>query len=81
MQFLKGLAAVSGTVLALLIATIVFVFLKMRADYPNHPPGTQVGYDINVLWVWMLDSPIYWLVVLVLVGLSVWVFKRWVFSH
>jgi hypothetical protein len=26
-------------------------------------------------------SPIYWLVILVLLGLSVWVFKRWVFSH
>ena len=82
MQFLKGLAAASGTVLALLIATIVFVFLKMRADYPNYPQGTQVGWDIkSVLWVLMLNSPLYWLVVLTLLGLSAWIFRRWVFGH
>ena len=81
MTFIKGLAALSGTVLALLIATIVFVFLKMRADYPNHPSGTQVGYDIKSLGILMLYSPIYWLVVLVVLRLSVWVFRRWVFSH
>jgi hypothetical protein len=77
MQFVKGLAALSGTVVALLIATIVFDVLKMPADSPNYPPGTQVGCDIKVLWVWMLYSPIYWLVVLALLGLSVWVFRHW----
>jgi hypothetical protein len=80
MQFLKGLATVSGTVLTLLIATMVFVVLEIRGG-PNHPPGTQVGWDIKVLWVLTVYSPIYWLVVLVLLGLSVWVFKRWVLAQ
>jgi hypothetical protein len=80
MQLLKGLAAASGTILALLIATIVFVFLEMRAG-PDHPPGTQVGWDIKVLCILTIHSPIYWLVVLTLLGLSVWVFRNWVFSH
>lgn len=81
MQFLKGLAAVSGTVLVLLVATIVFVFVEIRAYAPNNPPGVQVGYDAKSFLVLTLYSPVYWLVVLALLGLSVWVFRRWVFSH
>jgi hypothetical protein len=75
MQFLKGLAAASGTILALLIATIVFVFLETRADDRNYPPGAQVGWEIKVLWISTIHSPIYWLVVLTLLGLSVWVIR------
>jgi len=80
MQFLKGLATVSGTVLALLIATMAFFVLQMLSG-PSHPPGTLVGWDIRSLWVSTVYSPVYWLVVLVLMGMCVWVFKRWVFSH
>jgi hypothetical protein len=47
MQFHKGLAAVSGTVLALLVATIVFGFMEIRAYAANNPRGVQVGYDIK----------------------------------
>jgi hypothetical protein len=35
MTFLKGLAAVSGTVLALLIATIVCFFLQTPLDFDD----------------------------------------------
>jgi hypothetical protein len=85
-QFLKGLAAASGTILALLVATIVFVFLKIqayRAEYAKYypPPTGRVGWDIKIFWMWMLHSPIYWLTMLALLGLSIWVFKHWVFSH
>jgi hypothetical protein len=78
MQFLKGLATVSGAVFALLIATIVTFVLHMRA---GSRPGIQTGWDIKVLWILAVNSPIYWLAVLVLIGLSVWVFKRWVLAH
>jgi hypothetical protein len=79
MIFLKGLVAISGTVFTLVVATIVFVFLKVRAE-ANSIPG-PVGYDIKVVWIWLLYSPIYWLVVLALLGLCVGVFRNWVFSH
>jgi len=69
---------VSGTVMALLIATIVTFFVQMWA---GSRPGVQTGWDIKVLWAVTVCSPIYWLVVLVLVGLSVWVFKGWVLAH
>jgi len=78
MQILKGLVTVSGTVIALLIATIVTFFVHMWA---GSRPGVQTGWDIKVLWVLTVYSPIYWLVVLVVVGLSAWVFKRWVLAH
>ena len=80
MQFLKGLAAAAGTILALLIATIVCFFFVTRGG-PEHPPGTTVGWDLKLLWILTIHSPIYWLVVLTLLGLSVWVFRSWVFSH
>jgi hypothetical protein len=79
MIFLKGLVAISGTVFTLVVATIVFVFLKVRAE-ANSIPG-PVGYDIKVVWIWLFYSPIYWLVVLALLGLCVGVFRNWVFSH
>jgi hypothetical protein len=79
MIFLKGLVAISGTVFTLVVATIVFVFLKMRAE-AGSTPG-PVGYDIKGVWIWLLYSPIYWPVVLALLGLCVGVFRNWVFSH
>lgn len=79
MAFLKGLVAISGMVFALAVATIVFVVLRMRAEAGSS--SGQIGYDIKVVRTWLLYSPIYWLVLLALLGLSVWVFRRWVFSH
>jgi hypothetical protein len=66
----------------LVVATIVFVFLKMREmrAEAGSIPG-PIGVDIKVVWIWLLYSPIYWLILLALLGLSVWVFRSWVFSH
>jgi len=82
MIFLKGLVAILGTVFTLVVATIVFVFLKMREmrAEAGSIPG-PIGVDIKVVWIWLLYSPIYWLILLALLGLSVWVFRSWVFSH
>jgi hypothetical protein len=80
MQFLKGLAIVSGTVLALLIATILCLFLVTRRG-PEPPPGTAVGWDLKLLWILTIHSPIYWLVAVTWLGLSARVFWRWVLIH
>ncbi len=72
MKFLKGLLAVSGTGIALLIATFIFATLKMRSPQST---GAQ-SVDVKALWVWMLNSPVYWLVVLALIGATVWLFLR-----
>jgi hypothetical protein len=73
MRFLKGLLAMSGAGVALVIATIILFVLKMRST------GAQ-GADVKALWVWMLSSPIYWLTVLALIGATVWLFRRWVLA-
>jgi hypothetical protein len=75
MHFLKGTVVTVGTIVALLIATYVFLELKVR------PFGQGVGVDIRAVWTWMVSSPVYWTTVLALLGSSVWVFRRWVISH
>jgi len=62
---------VAGTAVALITVTIVFFTLKMRSFSPQ-------AADVKALWVWMVNSPVYWLLVLTLIGTSVWLFRRWV---
>ena len=40
--------------------------------------GVSSAADVKALWVWMVNSPVYWLLVLTLIGTSVWLFRRWV---
>jgi hypothetical protein len=71
MTFLKGLTTTAGTVIVLVVFTYIFGSLKMRSL------GVQ-GSSLSALWAWMLNSPLYWLLVLVLIGASVWLFRHWV---
>lgn len=71
-HFLRGTFVTLGTV----IATAILFEVKARSF-----GGSEVGVDIRVLWVWRVNSPVYWITVLALLGTSVWLFKSWVFGN
>jgi hypothetical protein len=73
-KLFRALVTMLGTAVAIVIATIVLVVIQTRRM------GAQ-GADIKALWWWMLYTPLYWLAILVLLGLSIWIFRRWVFIN
>jgi hypothetical protein len=76
MKVLKGLVTLSETGIGLLVSTLVLVLVRMRA---LQVPGPQTA-DLKAVWAWMLSSPLYWLAVLAVLGLSILLFRRWVFA-
>jgi len=74
MTLLKGLLATSVTLVVLAVFTIILLSLKMRSV------GAKAATPA-ALWAWMVDSPLYWVLALVLVGVSYWFFRRWTFGH
>jgi len=48
---------------------------------PQNAVGRRKGGHPAALWAWMVDSPLYWVLALVLVGVSYWFFRRWTFGH
>ena len=68
---LKGLVAALMTVVMLAVATIIYLFLQMRAESVN-------AATIPVFREWTLNSPLYWLLMLGVVGGATLFFRRWV---
>ncbi len=77
MPFLKVILAVIITVVALLVATYSYI-----VGLTSGPKGARgaIGIDVALLPGMTIYSPIYWLVVVVVLAILWWFLWRWLFA-
>ncbi len=73
MVILRALSAVAVALIALAILTVVFLQFKMGFV------GVKAATPI-VLLNWAVNSPLYWLFVLLVGGGLFWLFRHWVLT-
>lgn len=80
MALLRVLLAVLISVVALLVVTFCYVLVRTRGA--QGPRGGAVGIDVALLPRMTVFSPMYWLVVVVVLGILWWFLWGWLFgSH
>ena len=67
-MFLKALAAGFGIVLSLVVFTIVYFFISVSLQGGPKERATSI--------IFLLASPYYWLLMIVLVALEAWLLMR-----
>ena len=76
MNIIKAVLSIFASVFLLIVLTILFVYARISIESPN---VKAVG--LSVVKEWTIYSPLYWLLVLVLVIFLGWLFRSWVLPH
>ncbi|PYX01750.1 MAG: hypothetical protein DMG89_00390 [Acidobacteria bacterium] len=74
MAFLKVLLSSIASVITFVMASLVYLFIRMRAPVDSGTTGT----DITLLPSMTIFSPLYWLVVLVSIAAVSYLLARYV---
>jgi len=80
MLFLKLVFVVFATVVVLVLSTYAWVVVQTPGPkwFTGQNQGVT-GIDIHGLSAMMLNSPLYWLVVVAILAAAGWLCRRWVF--
>jgi hypothetical protein len=78
MNLVKILVAAIASVVVIAVTTYCYFILAMRGPGPRG--AGHIGVDI-ALFPRMLGSPVYWLVLIVIMAVLWWALLRWLFAH
>ena len=76
MFVVKLVVAWAGALAMLLVATIAFVLVRVSSQFPG-----EKATGLAAIYGWLISDPLYWFVALAVVGVALWLFRRWAFAY